>query len=186
MLIEPGPFSRPGDLPPGPVAVYVGTLHRDRLDVDLCEQTAQRLGADGRLVLVGPNLLAADDQERLLGAGVVLLGARRHTEVPAYLMHADVLVVPHVVDDFTDSLDPIKVYEYVAAARPVVSTPVAGFRDYADEPITIASGNDFAAVVRREALAPSPAGPDGRLDRLPTWSQRVAAMREVIVRLDQH
>ena len=59
----------------------------------------------------------------------MLLGPREHTAVPAYLTNADVLVVPHVVTPFTDSLDPIKVYEYLAAARPVVSTPVAGFRE---------------------------------------------------------
>ena len=80
-------------------------------------------------MLVGPVALDAADQTLLTGAGAVLLGAREHTTIPAYLKNADVLVVPHVVTEFTDSLDPIKVYEYLAAARPVVSTPVAGFRE---------------------------------------------------------
>ena len=77
--------------------------------------------------------LGADDQARLTDAGALLLGAREHTAVPAYLKNADVLVVPHVVTEFTDSLDPIKVYEYLAAGRPVVSTPVAGFRELDDD-----------------------------------------------------
>ena len=42
----------------------------------------------------------------------------------AYLQHADVLVVPHLVNAFTDSLDPIKLYEYQAVDKPVISTPV--------------------------------------------------------------
>ena len=37
---------RPADLPPV-AAVYVGTLHTDRLDVALCEATAAALGGDG-------------------------------------------------------------------------------------------------------------------------------------------
>ena len=64
--------------------------------------------------------------------------------MPAYLQHADVLVVPHVVTPFTDSLDPIKLYEYQAAGRPVVSTPVAGFRDAVDELVTVADAAAFA------------------------------------------
>ncbi len=47
----------------------------------------------------------------------MLLGARPSADVPAYLQHADVLVVPHIVTPFTDSLDPIKLYEY-AGCRP--------------------------------------------------------------------
>ena len=35
------PTGRPTDLPDGPVAVYVGTLHADRLDIALCESTAR-------------------------------------------------------------------------------------------------------------------------------------------------
>ena len=49
-------------------------------------------------------------------------------DVPAYLQHADVVIVPHVVTPFTESLDPIKAYECLAVGRPTVATPVAGFR----------------------------------------------------------
>jgi glycosyltransferase involved in cell wall biosynthesis len=49
--------------------------------------------------------------------------------VPAYLQHADVVIVPHVVTPFTESLDPIKAYECLAVGTPTVATPVAGFRD---------------------------------------------------------
>ena len=70
-----------------------------------------------------------------------------------YLQHADVLVVPHVVSDFTDSLDPLKLYEYQAVGRPVVSTPVAGFRDAAG--VIIAGRDQFADAVATSI--PSPA-----------------------------
>ena len=50
------PAAAPGDLPDGPVALYVGTLHRDRLDVDLCDALARALwGRLATLVLVGPS-----------------------------------------------------------------------------------------------------------------------------------
>ena len=45
--------TRPDDLPSGPVAVYVGTLHEDRLDVDLLVQTADALASVGGEVVLG-------------------------------------------------------------------------------------------------------------------------------------
>lgn len=176
------PRPRPADLPPGPVALYLGTVHPDRIDVDLCEATARALGEAGTLLLVGPDLLPADDCRRLERAGARLLGARPREAVIGYLQHADVLVVPHVVDAFTDSLDPIKLYEYQAVGRPVVSTPVAGFREASDPRVTVADGAAFAAEVR--ARVPAPARfPDGATGPVPDWADRARAMAEVLGRL---
>lgn len=173
---------RPADLPGVPTAVYVGTLHEDRIDVDLCERTARALAGTGALVLVGPNALAAATSDRLLRAGAVLLGPRPRSEVIGYLQHADVLVVPHVVTRFTDSLDPIKLYEYQAVGRPVVSTPVAGFRDVDDQRVAIASGSTFVETVLTAVTAPATAGVAPRV-RVADWEDRVEAMAAVLARL---
>jgi glycosyltransferase involved in cell wall biosynthesis len=174
---------RPADLPDGPVALYLGTVHPDRIDVDLCEATARALRSMGTLVLVGPNLLAADQVQRLQDAGVRLLGSRPRDAVIGYLQHADVLVVPHVVTTFTESLDPIKLYEYQAVGRPVVSTPVAGFRDADDPRITIASRDAFGATVAA-AVPASWRFPEGADGPVTDWSDRVAAMTAVVQRLE--
>ncbi|WP_235915545.1 glycosyltransferase [Puerhibacterium puerhi] len=174
---DPGP--RPADLPAGPVALYVGTLHADRLDVALCVRTAAALAAvRGRLVLLGPDALEEDERRRLTTAGVVLLGARPFDTVPAYVTHADVLVVPHVVDAFTDSLDPLKLYEYRAAGRPVVATPVAGFRDTADPAVRALPATYFPAAVVAATRAEAPRR-EPPAD-LPTWEQQAALMAAVL------
>lgn len=175
------PTDRPADLPSGPTAVYVGTLHSDRLDIDLCVRAAQALGSGGTVVLVGPVALTPAETDRLTQGGVVLLGPRPFTEVPGYLQHADILIVPHVVDPFTDSLDPIKLYEYRSVGRPVLSTAVAGFRDRADEQILLADGADFVQAAgdllrgpRRETVAP--------VADLPSWAGQVDAFRQSLDR----
>ncbi|MEO7071227.1 MAG: glycosyltransferase, partial [Nostocoides sp.] len=172
---DPGP--RPSDLPPARVALYVGTVHRDRIDLDLCEATARAIQPQGRLVLLGPAPLPSADGARLLDAGVVLLGSRPHDAVPSYLTHADVLVVPHRVTAFTDSLDPIKRYEYEAAGRPVVSTAVAGFREW--PAATVAGAEDFPDAVR-SALAEPAGAPATPIDHGLDWSNRVEAMQAVL------
>ena len=181
---EPGP--RPADLPAGPVALYVGTVHRDRVDLDLCAATARAVAGRASVVLVGPAPLSGPDQRVLDEAGVLLLGPVDASQVPAYLVHADVLLVPHVVSPFTDSLDPIKLYEYAAAGRPVVSTGVAGFRDSEDLRVTVTTADDFPDAVRTHLcdrsrdLSPA-AGPVGRVHpAIPTWDDRTARMHVVL------
>ena len=178
------PTARPDDLPAGPVALYLGTLHADRLDVALCTETARALAGTGTLVLVGPDALTPDERERLDGAGVLRLGAKGHRSVPAYLQHADVLVVPHVVDEFTDSLDPIKLYEYRAVGRPVVSTPVAGFRGDGGSRVQIVDRPGFAAAVRA-ALPAADHFPHRADPSVPSWADRVAEMRSVLRRVER-
>lgn len=166
-------------------ALYTGTLHEDRLDVDLVLATADALSPiGGTVVLVGPSALSTKNFQRLdAHPAVVLLGARPWTEMPAYLQHAEVLIVPHVVDDFTESLDPIKYYEYRAVGRPVVSTAVAGFRS-APSGVHVASTSAFPSAVA--GLLDSPTV-SRQFDDVPDWTDRVAAFAETIelIRQDQ-
>lgn len=185
------PAPRPADLPEQDYVLYVGTLHRDRLDIDATLRLSVHLArtADARLVLVGPVALDPMDTTRLEAAGVILLGARPAATVPAYLQHASVLVVPHIVDDFTDSLDPIKLYEYLAVGRPIVSTPVAGFRDQAPGLVTTVSATDFPEAVLQVLAGVRAGGPGGAGTigaapaQLPRWSDRVREMEAVLTRV---
>jgi GT2 family glycosyltransferase len=166
------PQQRPADLPDAPVALYVGTLHEDRLDVDLVEQLAREI-PETQVVLVGPNSLGTASRERVDAlANVHVLGQRPYATIPGYLQHANVVIVPHVVTPFTESLDPIKAYECLAVGRPTVATPVAGFRDLGD-PVHIASTESFAATVRAVIAEPCTAQPHP----VPSWSERARVFR---------
>lgn len=176
---------RPADLPAGRTALYLGTLHRDRLDVDLCIATAAALRGVADLVLVGPDLLDSETSARLADAGVRVLGARPREEVIGYLQHADALLVPHVVTAFTESLDPLKLYEYQAVGNPVVSTPVAGFREAEDPRIRIVTREHFPDAVRAAITAPASSvegepAPQRPAISAPDWSERVTAMRAIL------
>jgi teichuronic acid biosynthesis glycosyltransferase TuaH len=172
------PQERPSDLPPGPVAIYLGLLHEARLDIELVVALARAMES-GTVVLVGPDSLSSSSRALLAEqANVRLLGPRPYAEVPAYLQHADVIVVPHLVTEFTESLDPIKAYECLAVARPVVATPVAGFRELR-ESMTVVERDEFVRAVR-EAVAGANAQQPA--DGIPTWDDRAQAFAEVLER----
>jgi glycosyltransferase involved in cell wall biosynthesis len=178
------PTERPADLPAGKVAMYVGTLHADRLDVPLCVQTAQALKGAATVVLVGPNALGDGDTRSLRDAGVVLLGARPYEQVPAYLQHADVLLVPHLVNAFTDSLDPLKLYEYQAVGRPVVSTAVAGFREADDSRVVTTSRGGYAAAAL-SAVGCQASHFIRDKSHVYSWVERTKKFREIVVSFAQ-
>jgi teichuronic acid biosynthesis glycosyltransferase TuaH len=109
---------------------YVGTLHGDRLDLELVTALARRRPLD-RVVLCGPNLLTAREVLQLNElANIELRAAVDYQQVPRLLDEFDVCILPHRCTPFTESLNPIKLWEYLASGRPVAATPVAGFRDY--------------------------------------------------------
>jgi glycosyltransferase involved in cell wall biosynthesis len=172
------PRPRPADFPAGPVAVYVGSLHESRLDVDLVCDLARSL-PQASIVLVGPTALAVGSR-RILGAepNVYLLGPRPYQEVPAYLQHADVIIVPHRVTPFTESLDPIKAYECLAVSTPTVATPVAGFREHG-ETFDIVSRIDFCARVQDVLLRTHGSTP---VRTPPSWGERALEFESVLMR----
>ncbi len=171
------PRPRPTDLPPSGMqtAVYVGSLHRERVDVELVVNAARELPAVS-FVFVGPDSLRRQDRALLATVrNVALLGPRPYDDVPAYLQHADVIIIPHVVSPFTESLDPIKAYEVLAVGRPCVATPVAGFREIAEH-VTIADRSSFADAVARTLENPPP-----RTDReAPSWRGRATEFAAVL------
>jgi glycosyltransferase involved in cell wall biosynthesis len=175
------PQARPPDLPGGPVAVYVGTLHEERLDVPLLVDLAEaRPGLT--IVLVGPDSLGPAASARLDAVpNVTRLGPRPYDRVPGYLQHADVVIVPHLVNPFTESLDPIKAYECVVAGRPTVATPVAGFRDLTS-PVLVRDRDRFVDEVVRVldgSVTPSTGAPDA----VPSWHDRATALLDVMGRV---
>ena len=178
------PQGRPADLPAGPVALYQGTLNDGRLDIGLCVEIAGRLSGRASLVLIGPNSLSPASDERLRQAGARLLGPRPSACLPAYMQHADALVVPHEVNPFTESLDPIKAREFVALGRPTVSTPVAGFRDLGPPVHVVTAERDrFVEEVSATLTLPALPGGPGPLLRTPmSWTSQARLFLDVLDR----
>jgi glycosyltransferase involved in cell wall biosynthesis len=132
---------------PRPILGYTGSVHESRLDLDLIVALAEAR-PHLSLVFVGPLFLAAPSLARLAHfSNVHLLGPVPYSHIAAYMQGCDALMIPHRVSAFTESLNPIKLFEYLAAGLPVVATPVAGVRDYADVIRIAASPAAFIAAV---------------------------------------
>ena len=166
---------------PKPVLGYTGTVHSQRVDAALVAALAERF-PNGSIVLLGPNLLDAADQRRLAGIrNIFLPGPVPYREIADWMRAFDVCIVPHLVTTFTESLNPIKLWEYLAAGKPIVSTPVAGFRDF-PELVRLADDADHFTAQVRAALEEGLALVAARQAeaRKHSWTSRVDQIEAII------
>jgi glycosyltransferase involved in cell wall biosynthesis len=71
-------------------------------------------------VLVGP--LQTSSRELRHIPNVHLIGPKAHEELPDYIRRFDVGIVPYLHNNYTATVVPTKIIEYLAAGKPVVST----------------------------------------------------------------
>ena len=132
---------------------YIGTLHDMRIDVETTLAVADSPFV-GTVHLVGPNALSPTSSAAL-GAHpkIMVHGPVPSGDVPSWTVSMDVLVCPHLINAFTESLDAIKSYEYLSAGRPVVATPTSGFQALAAPDLTSIRREDFVGAVEKAVSA---------------------------------
>jgi len=107
-----------------PVAGYAGAVAK-WFDFDLIEAAAREC-PDVTFVFVGRIAPEAAEAARRLGklANVRFPGEREYERLPDYLKYFDVTLIPFRRSSLVDSVNPIKLYEYLAAGKRVISTPL--------------------------------------------------------------
>ena len=115
---------------PGPRLGFYGVID-ERIDLDLIGALAEAR-PDWSVVMVGP--VAKIEWDDLPKApNIHYLGAKHYDELPAYLSGWDVALMPFAINEATRFISPTKTPEYLAAGRPVVSTPITDVvRQYGD------------------------------------------------------
>jgi hypothetical protein len=94
----------------------------ERFDTTLIAELARRR-PEWQFVLIGP-VVKIDPAELPRAANIHYLGMKSYTELPAYLAHWDVALLPFARNAATEFISPTKTPEYLAAGAPVVSTGI--------------------------------------------------------------
>ncbi|WP_171041326.1 glycosyltransferase [Sinomonas susongensis] len=175
---------RPEDIAlPSPFAIFVGHLG-DRLDFSLLEGLRD---AGLRQLLIGPVHPSVDRMRfdaLVASPEVQWLGSRPFDDLPAYLGHAAVALVPYTASAFNLASFPLKTLEYLAAGLPVVSTPLPGVEWIGSSDVHVAGDrDDFVSRVGRLLSArPDPAGVQRRqqLARGHSWNARARSVATML------
>ena len=103
----------------GPIIGYYGAI-ADWFDLDLLTEVAESR-PQYTFVIIGQVHEVDISRFREL-PNVQLLGEKNYREIPLYLSHFDVCLIPFKLNSLTQAVDPVKLYEYFSQAKPVVAT----------------------------------------------------------------
>lgn len=167
---------------PRPVVGFIGSVQY-WIDFDLMRFLAtSRPGWS--FVMVGPiGRLAAVSKVADL-PNVHLLGRQPYAEMPSYVKAFDVCLNPYVVDDVAAHCSPLKLYEYLASGKPVVSVAMSAATDFGD---AVLIGHSYADVLAQLDRALATPDPDGRFAAARmaaaaphSWTNRFSALESAI------
>ncbi len=105
---------------PGKIMGYLGNIER-RMDYQLLLKVLERL-PDWHLVLAGPVERQYIPVEIFNHKRIHFTGPVPHREAPSVVRRFDVAIIPFKCDEVSHGIFPLKLFEYMAAAKPVVST----------------------------------------------------------------
>jgi UDP-galactopyranose mutase len=169
---------------PGPRFGFYGVVD-ERMDLDLLARLADAR-PQWSIVIVGPVVkISEDDLPRR--PNLHYLGGKGYAELPGYLRGWDVALMPFAINEATRFISPTKTPEYLAAGRPVVSTPITDVvRHYGGiEAVKIADGPEAFVSACDAALALSQAPGswqrevDGVLAQI-SWDRTFRQMAELV------
>jgi len=179
---------RSGPVPPDLAAIarprigFIGAISPYKVDFGLVARMAA-MRPDWHWVFIGQvgEGQPGADATALRRPNIHLLGPRPYRVLPEYLRGFDVAALPCALNDYTRSMFPLKFFEYLAAGRPVVTTPLEALREYSDACLVAGSAEGFVAAVERVLAGEGPDTAVGLgLARRHTWRRRLDEMLRLL------
>lgn len=168
----------------GKVIGFVGNMDELRIDYPLLKKVALA-HPEKTLLLVGP---VNSSEPQAIGLdklpNVVFAGSRRLAELPPLVQHMDVVLIPFLCNTLTRSIYPLKINEYLAAGKAVVSTSFSDdIRTFGEVIFLGDDHSDFVNLID-EAMAVSDDSEQVRrrvaVSLENTWEARIRQLYELV------
>jgi hypothetical protein len=144
-----------------PIFLFWGLID-SRLDVEWCTRLKQQLGSEGSIVLLGPRAASVP----AMPPGIVMPGPQPYADLPRFAQGADVLLFPYAATASTQTIQPLKLKEYLATGKPVVGRMLPSIREWADAADLVEQTDDFVALAVMRGRIGIPAGQRHARNRL--------------------
>jgi len=156
-----------------PIIGYIGAI-AEWLDKELIEKIAKEI--NGSIILIGMNT------NYNFGANnIYCLGEKRYDDLINYICDFSICIIPFKELPITKTVNPVKMYEYLAAGKKIISTNFEGIRKFSDYIIIAKDHTDFINKLKIN-LQSIDLELEKRLNfaRKNTWEERINQLREII------
>ncbi len=162
-----------------PVLGYFGVVD-ERLDYELLTKLADA-DPNWHIVMVGP-VVKVDPNSLPRHERIIWLGRRDYAQLPAYAKAFDICLMPFALNEATEFINPTKALEYMATARPIVSTAVPDVVSNFASVVKIGdSHREFTKLCQKSAERP-----DGEAIERGLKMAEANQWEGIVARLDQH
>jgi UDP-galactopyranose mutase len=168
---------------PHPRLGFFGVID-ERMDINLVSEVA-RMRPDWHMVMLGP-VVKIDPAHLPQAPNLHYLGMKSYQQLPSYISGWDVALLTFALNDSTKFISPTKTPEYLAAGKPVVSTPIKDVvRPYGELNLVHIAGNssEFVDAVEKALIQTSDANwlkeVDNFLSQI-SWDKTWAHMTHLI------
>jgi len=162
-----------------PIVGYFGSLDGHTVDYPLIDRIADLL-PEMTFVFVGR--VYAEPPVFTRKKNVRMLGQKDYAEIPRYGRCFDVAIMPWNQTEWIRKCNPIKLKEYLALGKPIVSTPFPELHGYEGLVYTACTPEEFAARIRQALAEDGPGRVAARRERVArcTWEARAqTVLREL-------
>lgn len=166
-----------------PVIGYIGLIE-EWIDLDLIGYVAQSR-PEWSIILIGRVAVSVENLKRF--SNIKFLGIKKYEDLPSYLKGFDVCISPFKINEFTKGVNPIKVKEYLASGKPVVSTHLPEMEKFRRLIEIADTYQDFIQKIEYSYKNATPGKVKERIEsiRIDNWYNRVGKVSEVIENIER-
>lgn len=167
------------------VVGYIGSLD-DRVDYNLLQAVAEKY-SDCRLKLIGRIMCNEAKALASTCSNVELTGSKQPNELVSELKEVDLGLIPFVTNEFTKNVYPLKVNEYLAAGKPVVSTHFADLAEFDEQIAICGTSQSFLSAIEGELQGDTPEKQQERSiwAKQNSWQNRAEQFSSIIYKLSE-
>ena len=155
-----------------PIVGFIGALG-SWVDAELLDKISRKFS----LVIIGPKFGKEPP------AHAKYLGVRNYTQLPNYYANIDIGIIPFTINRTSIAADPIKMYEYMAAGKPVVTTNIPECKAYPSVVLTSSNHDEFIANIEKALRIPNVSSVARQIALENTWESRFYTIQREIEEL---
>jgi glycosyltransferase involved in cell wall biosynthesis len=129
-----------------PVIGFYGGIDNHTFDIRFAEEVVSRM-PEYSFVFVGK--ASVDCSGLLKMPNVTMVGQKQYEEIPHYGKYFDVAIMPWNRNRWIEVCNPIKLKEYLALGKPIVSTPFSELDKYNGCVYRAGEPGEFAAMIKK-------------------------------------
>ena len=167
---------------PHPIAGYLGNIN-ETFDISLLVLTAANL-PDWQFVFIGQIYLKLTDLHPLhRQSNTHFLGRYPFEDIPSLVKGMDICLLPYANSEFTRYRSPLKLYEYMAAGKAIVSTNHPEVQEFSQWVNIASTPSDFVSSIENAYQHNSQESQMIRsiIAKAHSWDSRVDKMEQLLI-----